>query len=186
MKKKYYVYQHLYKDKVVYIGKGSVDYKKCKTKGGYDDRAYNKTNTRNERYLNFIKEVGKENIEVRIVARFDDKQDALWLEDELHEVYDNLYSICRKNNKERYKRTPIVVISKDNRLYFNSYSEGNKVLNYYTGRIRNNKIPYSPKHKVFILSQDEYNNETYDELIYKYGIVQLEEYLEMECRNLVA
>lgn len=185
MKKKYYVYMHLYNNHPVYCGVGSVEYSEYIHLGGYDKRAYMMAN-RNIKYLNFIKAVGKENIEVRIVARFDDKQDALWLEDELHEVYDNLYSICRKNNKERYKRTPIVVISKDNRLYFNSYSEGNKVLNYYTGRIRNNKIPYSPKHKVFILSQDEYNNETYDELIYKYGIVQLEEYLEMECGNLVA
>ena len=43
MKKKYYVYMHLYQDKPVYIGKGSVNYSKCKTKGGYDCRANNKT-----------------------------------------------------------------------------------------------------------------------------------------------
>lgn len=97
MKKKYYVYMHLYKDKVVYIGKGSVDCSRNISKGGYDRRAYSfGSKNRNERYLNFIKEVGKENIQVRIVARFDDEQDALWLEDELHEVHDNLYSLSTK------------------------------------------------------------------------------------------
>lgn len=93
MKKKYYVYQHLYKDKIVYIGVGTT-YCKINNKK-YDKRAYD-FSCRNIKYLNFIKEVGKENIQVRIVARFDNKQDALWLEDELHEVYDNLYSTTLK------------------------------------------------------------------------------------------
>lgn len=253
MKKKYYVYQHLYKDKVVYIGKGSVDYKKCKTKGGYDDRAYNKTNTRNKRYLNFIKEVGKENIQVRIVARFDDEQDALWLEDELHEVYDNLYSLssrqvaklvserekkaivqltmdgefvkeyagaidavgflssgislcCTKDaishrgyrwmyadeyysgdysfkqdNRGKDKGTSIVVVSKDNVYCFNSHKQCYDTLGFYSKDILKSNNNYSKRYDLFVMKQDEYNNETYDELIVKYkiGLVQLDKYYNL-------
>lgn len=304
MKKKYYVYMHLYNSQSVYIGKGSVDYKKCKTKGGYDDRAYNKTNTRNERYLNFIKEVAKENIQVRIVARFDDEQDALWLEDELHEVYDNLYSLssrqvaklvserekkaivqltmdgefvkeyaratdavgflssgisicCNKDaishrgyrwmfadeyyngnysfkqdNRGKYKATSIVVVSKDNVYCFNSHKQCYDTLGFYSKDILKSSNIYSKRYDLFVMKEDEYNNETYDELIVKYkiGLVQLDkdynlikhyarlndvddcynitkisdcinkrrkhhrnylwftldEYLEMECENLVA
>ncbi|CED93252.1 Intron encoded nuclease repeat motif [Romboutsia ilealis] len=96
MKKKYYVYMHLYQDKPVYIGKGSVNYSKCKTKGGYDCRANNKTNRRSQEYLDFIKMVGKENIEVKIIARFDNEEDALWLEEELHKVHKDLFSMVTR------------------------------------------------------------------------------------------
>lgn len=107
-KKKYYVYMHLYNNQPVYIGKGSVNYNNCKKKGGRDDRAYTFNNkVRNERYINFIKEVGKENIEVRILARFDDEQDALWLEDELHEVFDKLYSLSSKQVVNIPKNMPV-------------------------------------------------------------------------------
>lgn len=90
MKKKYYVYMHLYNNRPVYIGKGSIN------KYGYDDRviAFNK---RSEKYKEFINSIGgKQNIETRIVARFDDEQDALWLEEELHKVHEDLFSTISK------------------------------------------------------------------------------------------
>ena len=303
MKKKYYVYMYLYNNQPVYIGKGSVRYDRSITKGGEDKRAISFTN-RNKRYLNFIKEVGKENIQVRIVARFDDEQDALWLEDELHEVYDNLYSLssrqvaklvserekkaivqltmdgefvkeyagvidavgflssgislcCTKDaishrgyrwmyadeyysgdysfkqdNRGKDRGTSIVVITKDNVYCFNSHKQCYDTLGFYSKDILKSSNNYSKRYDLFVMKQDEYNNETYNELIVKYkiGLVlldkdynlikhyarlndvddcyniakisdcinkrrkhhrnylwfTLEEYLEMECGNLVA
>lgn len=123
MKKKYYVYMHLYNNHPVYCGVGTV----CKR--GYDLRAINFTN-RNERYLNFIKEVDKVNIDIQIIARFDDRQDALWLEEELHKVYTNLYSISDKEVIKRNAKInskPVVQLTLDGKFvkeYSNSIIEG--------------------------------------------------------------
>lgn len=242
MKKKYYVYMHLYNSQPVYIGKGSVRYNRNITKGGYDDRAYNKTNTRNKKYLNFVKEVGKDNIEVKIVARFDDEQEALWLEDELHEVYDNLYSTtlkisssgknngmygkqqkfakpiiqltlagdfikeyrcaqdaigfdhrninmcCNKKRctykgfrwlfadeyysgnysfKKDTKKKEVVAISKDYIKHFNSYKECSNYIGCNSNKIKQNKNNYSKNKEVFVFSKEDYNGETYEELLIK-------------------
>ena len=74
-KKPYYVYMHFYDGYPVYIGKGKVVYYKD---SGYDCRAYRMTN-RNRDYMYFLETVGKENIYIKIIARFDDEQDAIWL-----------------------------------------------------------------------------------------------------------
>lgn len=258
MKKKYYVYMHLYNSQPVYIGKGSVSYDRSKSKGGADRRAY-EIRKRNERYTNFIEEVGKENIEVQIVARFDEEDVALWLEDELHEVYDSLYSlsnrqvaklisernkgkegikkaivqltmdgefvkeyagatdavgflssgisICctkdaishrgyrwmfadeyysgdysfKQDNRGKDKGTSIVVVSKDNVYCFNSHKQCYDTLGFYSKDILKSSNNYSKRYDLFVMKQDEYNNETYDELIVKYkiGLVQLDKYYNL-------
>lgn len=243
-KPKYYVYQHIYNDgvnsRIVYIGKGSVDYTKSKYKGGSDTRAHTFAH-RNKNYTNFVNRVGKENITIKIVARFDDESDALFLENELHEIHDNLYSIsdkevaklnakrprkkkaivqlsengefikeydsmksakadgfisskisdvCNKRRtshkgyrwlfaseyysdnywfKENKSNIPIVAITKDGVFYFKSGRECSKQLGIYAKDITNrNNNKYSKKHDLFVLKQSEYNNESYDELVYKY------------------
>lgn len=134
-KKPYFVYMHLYKGKPVYIGKGTVDYYKCKRKGGYDDRA-KKFNKRNQRYTNFINEVGKANITIKIVARFDDESEALWLEDKLHEVHNNLYSL---SNKEVAKLNaspakPVVQLTLDGEFIREYESEASTKVNGFSSR----------------------------------------------------
>lgn len=50
----YYVYMHVYKDKVLYIGKGSIY------------RASN-FSVRSKEYKEYIEKIGKENIEIYII-----------------------------------------------------------------------------------------------------------------------
>ena len=244
-KPKFYVYQHIYNDgvnsRIVYIGKGSVEYTKSKGKGGSDIRAHTFAH-RNKNYTNFVNRVGKENIEVKIVARFDDESDALFLENELHEINEGLYSIsdkqkaeiqsipvvqldlegnfireyssmskvvkdgfdrvtvgycCRKKIsthqgfkwlyaneyykgnytfKENERNIPIVVVSQDGVYYFNSSRECDRQLEIHARSIFHREDRYSKIHDLFIMAQEEYNGETYRDLIIKYkiGIVQLD------------
>ena len=245
-KPKFYVYQHIYNDgvnsRIVYIGKGSVEYTKSKGKGGSDIRAHTFAH-RNKNYTNFVNRVGKENIEVKIVARFDDESDALFLENELHEINEGLYSISDKqkaeiqsipvvqldlegnfireyssmsevvkdglnmsnvNNCCRKKRAthsgfkwlyaseyksgkycfkeketeikPVVAISKDNISYFKSYGSCYKQLGVKARDILKRNDRHSKIYDLFIMTQEEYNGETYRDLIIKYkiGIVQLD------------
>ena len=244
-KPKFYVYQHIYNDgvnsRIVYIGKGSVDYTKSKYKGGKDKRALT-FSCRNKNYTDFINKVGKENITIKIVARFDDESEALWLENELHEINEGLYSIsdkqkaeihfipvvqldlegnfireyssahevvkdgfnmsnvnncCRKRLvthssfkwlyadeyykgnytfKENERNTPVVVISQDGVSYFNNIKECDRQLGISTKDILKRNDRHSKIYDLFIMTQEEYNGETYRDLIIKYkiGIVQLD------------
>ena len=238
-KPKFYVYQHIYNDgvnsRIVYIGKGSVD------KNGYDKRAYN-FYKRNQKYSTFINEVGRENIKVMIIARFKSESDAIYLENELHELYDDLFSIsnkqmaemhfipvvqltldsefiaeyksesdaakqgfeprnisacCKKKRstykgfkwlyadeyykgdytfKENERNIPVVVISKDNISFFDNCEKCRRELKIIANDISNRKNRYSRKYDLFVMTQEEYNNESYEELIIKHkiGIVQLD------------
>lgn len=245
-KKKYYVYMHLYNDKPVYCGKGTVNF--SSNKNGYDSRAKD-FSKRNQRYLDFVKEVGRENIEVFIISRFDEEQDAIWLENNLHDVFDGLYSMsdkqlihrnryecgipvvqltldgqlvkehpnanvegfrhntitecCRnkrkshkgyvwiyakdyhngnyyidsktKNRKTYTKDSSIVVISKDNKYYFDDYSKCKRTLNISVSKVVNRDDKFMKKNKLFVIPTQEYSNETFDELVdkYKVGLVRL-------------
>ena len=99
-KKPYYVYMHFYDGYPVYIGKGKVVY--------YKD------------YMYFLETVGKENIYIKIIARFDDEQDAIWLENELHEVNSHmmLFSLSNKQLGKRKSQLArhIVQLDKNNNL----------------------------------------------------------------------
>ena len=116
-KKPYFVYMHLYYGMPINIGKGKVVYYKD---SGYDSRAYRMTN-RNRDYMYFLESVGgKEKIEVKIVARFDDEKDAIWLENELHEVnsHSMLFSLSNKQLAQRKSQMArhIVQLDKNNNL----------------------------------------------------------------------
>lgn len=124
-KPKYYVYMHKYKGIPTYIGVGTIN------KYNYEDRAKNFTN-RNNDYLDFIREVGRENIEVEIIARFDDREDAITLEEKLHSIHTAgyLFSISDSQVKKQIsilKSIPVVQMTLDNKFvseHPNSLVEG--------------------------------------------------------------
>lgn len=122
-KPKFYVYQHIYNDRIVYIGKGSVNY--VSSKGGSDTRAHTFAH-RNKSYTNFVNRVGKENIEVKIVARFNDESDALFLENELHEINEGLYSISDKQKAE-IQSIPVVQLDLEGN-FIREYSSMSEVV----------------------------------------------------------
>lgn len=77
-RKLYYVYIHKEKTtgEVLYVGKGT------------GDRAYNLRN-RNKKYLEHIRQVGKDNIEIEILKRFDNNIDAYKYEEDMTDHYKN-------------------------------------------------------------------------------------------------
>ena len=73
---KYYVYIHINKlnDEVLYVGKGTKD-------------RYNNLDERNDFYLSYISELGKENIECKIVKTFKNEEESFIFEEDLTNVF---------------------------------------------------------------------------------------------------
>jgi len=76
---KYYVYQHLYKNTIFYVGKG------C------NQRAWD-SGSRNEMWLDFVNSIAKE-YEVRIIAANLSEKEALAIEKALIEVHNPICNI---------------------------------------------------------------------------------------------
>lgn len=75
----YYVYIHINKlnNEVLYVGKGT-------------GKRYKDLNARNEIYLNYIKELGENNIECKIVKTFNNESEAFIFEEDLTKTFKSI------------------------------------------------------------------------------------------------